>query len=124
MILAHSSAKTENMTISEEICNYFSDQIKLLATNQSLEEMFSKLKGEIVSKFEEKLEQQINKIEKLKGKFERKAIVLTSLKGKLLCRKTCQISWKSNVATMNNIANITVFKFMESKYQRMNLMIM
>ena len=49
MVLTHSSAKTENMAISEEIHNYFSDLIKSLATNQSLEEMFPKLKEEIIS---------------------------------------------------------------------------
>ena len=53
------------MAISEEICNYFSDLIKLFALTQSLEEMFSKLKEEMVSKFEEKPEQQINRIDKL-----------------------------------------------------------
>ena len=51
MVLIRSSAKTENMAISEEIRNYFLDFIKPLATNQSLEEMFSRLKEEIVSKF-------------------------------------------------------------------------
>ena len=33
--------------------------------------MFSKLKEEMVSKFEEKLEQQINRIDKLQDKLER-----------------------------------------------------
>ena len=47
MVLSRSSAKAENMAISEEIRNYFSDVIKPLAANQSLEEMFSKLKEEI-----------------------------------------------------------------------------
>ena len=59
------------MAISEEIRNYFSDLIKPLATNQSLEEMFSKLKEEIMSKFEEKLEQQMNQIDKLEEKLEK-----------------------------------------------------
>ena len=71
MVLTRSSAKTENMAISEEIRNYFSDLIKPLATNQSLEEIFSKLNKEIVSKFEEKLEQQMNQIDKLEGKLEK-----------------------------------------------------
>ena len=57
------------MTISEEIRNYFSDLIKPLATNQSLEEMFSKLNEEITSKFEEELE-QMNQTDKLEGKLE------------------------------------------------------
>ena len=66
MVLTRSSAK-----ISEEVCNYFSGLIKALATNQSLKEMFSKLKEEIASKFEEKLEQQMNRIDKLEGKLEK-----------------------------------------------------
>ena len=57
MALTSPSTKIENMTISEEICNYFSDLIKLFALTQSLEEIFFKLKEEMVSKFEEKLEQ-------------------------------------------------------------------
>ena len=81
MVVTCSSAKTENMAISEEICNYFSDLIKLLPTNQSLEEMFSKLKEEIVSKFEEKLEQQINRIEKTEGKLKRQANHINKLEG-------------------------------------------
>ena len=71
MALTSSSAKIENMAISEEICNYFSDLIKLFALTQSLEEMFSKLKEQMVSKFEEKLEQQMNRIDKLEDKLER-----------------------------------------------------
>ena len=35
--------------------------------------MFSKLEEEIVSKFEEKLQQQMNRIDKPEGKFERQA---------------------------------------------------
>ena len=98
-----------------------------MATNQSLEEMFSKLMEEIVSKFEEKLEQQMNQIDRLtnlKGNWRSKEIVLTSLRGKLLCRKRCQIYWKSNVTTMNNTADILVFELMEPQYWRMNLLIM
>ena len=56
--------------------------------------MFSKLEEEIVSKFEEKLEQQMNRIDKLEGKFERQQIALTSFKGKLLCRMSDQLETK------------------------------
>ena len=120
MVLTRSSAKTENMATSEEIRNYFSDLIKPFTINQSLKEMFSKLKEEIMSKFEEKLEQQMNQ----KGNRRSKQIGLTSLKGKLLCRKRCQIYWKLNVITMNNTADVLVFGFIERKYRRMNLLIM
>ena len=71
--LTHSSARAENMDISEEIRNYISDLIKLLEANQSLEEMFSKLKEEIVSKLEEKIEQQMSQIDKIERKLEKQA---------------------------------------------------
>ena len=71
MALTSPSTKIENMAISEEICNYFSDLIKLFALTQSLEEIFFKLKELMVSKFEEKLEQQMNQIDKLEDKLER-----------------------------------------------------
>ena len=102
------------MAISEEIRHYFSDLIKPLPTNQSLEEMLSNLKEEIVSKFEEKFEQQMNPIDKLEGKLEKQANRNNELEGqKLFCRKTCQINWKSNVTTMKNTAAVLVFEFME-----------
>ena len=78
MVLTCSSAKTENMTISGGIRNYFSDLIKPLATNRYLEEMFSKLKEEIMFKFEEKLEQQMNRLTNLKGNWRGRNIVLNS----------------------------------------------
>ena len=56
MLLTRSSAKTENMAISEEIRNYFSDQ--------SLDEIFSELKEEIVSKFKDKLCRELLRLNK------------------------------------------------------------
>ena len=44
--------------ISEEICKYFSELIKPLATNTSLKEMFGKMKEEVISKFELKIIEQ------------------------------------------------------------------
>ena len=87
MVLICSSAKTENMAISEEIRNYFSDLIKPLATNQSLEEMFLKLKEEIMSKFEEKLEQQMNQIDRLEGKLEKQANCINELERQIPLQK-------------------------------------
>ena len=87
MVLNRSSAKTESMAITEEILNYFSDLIKPLATNQSLEEMFSKLKEEIVSKFEEKLEQQLSQIDKLEGKLEKQANRINEFEGQIALQK-------------------------------------
>ena len=87
MVLTCSSAKTENMAISEKIRNYFSDLIKPLATNQSLEEMFSKLKEEIVSKFEEKLEQQMNQIDKLERNLEKQVNRINEFEGQIALQK-------------------------------------
>ena len=87
MALTRSSAKTENMVMSEEIRNYFSDIIKPLATNQFLEEMFSKLKEEIVSKFEQKLEQLMNRIDKLEGKLEKQANRISKFEGQIVLQK-------------------------------------
>ena len=92
MVSTHPSAKTENIAISEEIRNYFSDLIKPLVANKSLEEILSKLNKEIMSKFEEKFKLQINRIEKLEAKLERQANRIKEVESKLLCRKTCQIS--------------------------------
>ena len=117
MVLTRSAAKTENMVISEESRNYFSDLIKPLETNQPLVEMFSKLKEERVSKFEEKLEQQMNRIDKLDGKLERQADRINELEG--------QITWQKNMSDqLENTADVPVLEFMESMYQRMNLLIM
>ena len=87
MVLTRSSAKTENMVMSEEIRNYFSDIIKPLATNQFLEEMFSKLKEKIVSKFEQKLEQLMNRIDKLEGKLEKQANRISKFEGQIVLQK-------------------------------------
>ena len=87
MVLTRSSGKTENMVMSEEIRNYFSDIIKPLATNQFLEEMFSKLKEKIVSKFEQKLEQLMNPIDKLEGKLEKQANRISKFEGQIVLQK-------------------------------------
>ena len=87
MAVTRSSAKTENMVMSEEIRNYFSDIIKPLATNQFLEEMFSKLKEEIVSKFEQKLEQLMNRIDKFEGKLEKQANRISKFEGQIVLQK-------------------------------------
>ena len=87
MVLTRSSAKTENMVMSEEIRNSFSDIIEPLATNQFLEEMFSKLKEKIVSKFEQKLEQLMNRIDKLEGKLEKQANRISKFEGQIVLQK-------------------------------------
>ena len=55
VIVTRSSSKKENMlVVSQEIKGYFSELIKPLATKEILNEMFKKLKQEIVSEFETK----------------------------------------------------------------------
>ena len=50
------------MPASQELCDYFSDLIQPLKTNDSLEQMFQKLKEEIVPKFEERFIEQYRKL--------------------------------------------------------------
>ena len=55
VIVTRSSSKKKNMlVVSQEIQDYFSELVKPLATNEILNEMFKKLKEEIVSEFETK----------------------------------------------------------------------
>ena len=68
MAVTRSSAKTTNISLSQEICEYFSEVVKPLATNVILEDMFKELKKEMISKFEEKLDEQNPKIDELEGK--------------------------------------------------------
>ena len=67
MVVTCSSGKTANMSVSQEIREYFSELVKPLATNEILEDMFKKLKEEIISKFEEKFDEQNRKIDELEG---------------------------------------------------------
>ena len=71
------SAKIRNMSVSQEIREYFSELIKPLATNEILGDMFKKLKEEIISKFETKFAEQNRKIDELEGKLASKKIQLT-----------------------------------------------
>ena len=51
--------------MSQELCYYFSVLIQSLETNEFLEQMFQKLKEEIVTKSEERFIEQNKKIDKL-----------------------------------------------------------
>ena len=42
MLVTHSSAKTTNMSVSQEIREYFSEVFKLLATNEFLEDILKR----------------------------------------------------------------------------------
>ena len=52
-------------SLSQELCDYFSELMQPLATNMYLEQMFQKLKHEIITKFEEKFIEQNRKIYEL-----------------------------------------------------------
>ena len=68
MLVTRSSAKITNMSVSQEIREYFSELVKPLTTNEALEDMFKKFKEEIISKFEQKFDEQNRKIDELEGK--------------------------------------------------------
>ena len=53
------------MSVLQELRDYFSELIQPLATNECLEQMFQKLKKELVTKFEERFKEQNKKIDKL-----------------------------------------------------------
>ena len=52
--------------LSQELRDYFSELIQPLATNECLEQMFEKLKEEIVTKFEKRFIEQNRNIDELK----------------------------------------------------------
>ena len=68
MVVTRSSAKITNVSVLQEIRVYFSELVKPLATNEILDDIFQKLKEEIISKFEEKFDEQNRKIDELEGK--------------------------------------------------------
>ena len=53
MVSARSPTKYQKMLISKEISDYFTKLVEPLLTSQRLEEMFGKLKEEIIENFEE-----------------------------------------------------------------------
>ena len=56
------------MVVSKEVSDYFTKLVEPLVTMQRLEEMFGKLKGKIIERFEEKLTAQNQKIVDLEEK--------------------------------------------------------
>ena len=61
LVVTSPSAEITNMSASQETRKYFSELVKPLATNEILEDMFKKLKEEIISKFEEEFHEQNEK---------------------------------------------------------------
>ena len=67
MVSTHSSTKDNKMVVSKEISDYFTKLGEPLVTMQRLEEMFGKVKEEIIEGFEEKFTAQNQKIVDLGG---------------------------------------------------------
>ena len=61
VIVTRSYERSENMSVPQELCDYFSELIQPLATDECLEEMFQKLKQEVVTKFEQRFVDQNKK---------------------------------------------------------------
>ena len=53
MISTHSPTKDKKMVVSKEISNYFTKLLEPLVITERLQEMFGKLKEEIIERFEE-----------------------------------------------------------------------
>ena len=68
MVSTRSSTKDKKMVVSKKISDYFTKLVEPLVTMQRLEEMFGKLKGKIIERFEEKLTAQNQKIVDLEEK--------------------------------------------------------
>ena len=68
VIVTRSKSSGLNMSITAEVREYFNNLIKPLVTNKSLEELLSKFKEGIISKFEDKLREQNLKIQELESK--------------------------------------------------------
>ena len=67
------------MSVSLEIRQCFSELVEPLATNEIVEDMLKKLKEEIISKFEEKFDEQIRKIDELEEKIAIQANTIDQL---------------------------------------------
>ena len=78
-IFARSSLKSKNMSVSQEIQDYFSKLTEPLATKVGLTELFEIMKGEIVEKFETKFEEQNNKNMELKNRIAAKENIINNL---------------------------------------------
>ena len=64
-MVTRSYVRNEKKSVSQELRDYFSELIQPSATNEYLEQMFQKLKEEIVTKFEERFIEQNRKIYEL-----------------------------------------------------------
>ena len=67
MVSTRSSTKDKKMVVSKKISDYFTKLVEPLVTTQRIEEMFGKLKDEIIERFEEKLTAQNQKTVDFRG---------------------------------------------------------
>ena len=70
VIVTRSKSSGLNMPITAEAREYFNNLIKPLVTNKSLEELLDKFREGIISKFEDKLREQILKMQELESKIQ------------------------------------------------------
>ena len=68
MVSTRSLKKDKKMVVSKDISDYFTKLVEPSVTTERLEEMFGKLKEEIIERFEEKFTAQNQKIKDLKEK--------------------------------------------------------
>ena len=58
MVSTRSSTEDKKMVVSKETSGYFTKLVEPLVTTQRLEEMFGKLREEIIGRYEEKFTAQ------------------------------------------------------------------
>ena len=61
MVSTRSSTKDKKIVVSKEISDYFTKLVEPLVTTERLEEMFGKLKEEIIERFEKNSQCRIKK---------------------------------------------------------------
>ena len=110
--------------VSQEIQDYFSELVKHLATNEVLNEMFKKLKEEIVSEFETKYNEQNKKIEELKSQIALKDQTLVGLMTK--CDDNQQYSRRSclrihSIETKTKESNEDIIEKIKECYEALEI---
>ena len=95
-----------------------------MTTNKSLEEIFPKLKDEIMSKFEQKLEKQMNQIEKIEGKLEKQANRINELEGQIALQKKMSDLLEIKCDNNEQYSRRTSIRIHGTEDRRMNLLIM
>lgn len=74
------------MSVSDELKDYLENLLKPLATHETIKELFEKFETDIISKFEEKIRAQDEKIEQLESKLAMRMNTIDVLLDKLQVR--------------------------------------